>query len=93
MYIHTYFGRSLVFDNGLKVGFNWVHGNGRSSKSSAVLAAYHPPRSITWIWALYWKKPTGWLPRVRKGWKMIGLELPMLGGLEFCWQEAMPHNA
>ncbi len=45
------------FKNGLSIGFKWVHSNGESSKTSAVLASYHNPRSITWRWALYWGKP------------------------------------
>lgn len=92
MHINTYFGRSLVFDNGFKVGFNWVHGNGRTSKTSAVIAGYHPQRSITWLWALYWNKPAGWMLSMGKLWDGVYVRLPLLGALELRWQAAMPRK-
>jgi len=93
MYINTFFGRSVEFNNGFKIGFNWVHGNGRTSKTSACLAAYHPPSSITWLWALYWSKPEGWKPSAGKLWNGAYVRLPLVGALELRWQRAMPHNA
>lgn len=97
MKVDKFLGRKLCFSNGLNVGFTWVHCNGETSKSSAVLAAYHPPRSITWLWAVYWNKPGVWfcLPRIT-GWgspdKTIGSKtvvLPIVGSLSLCWQQAM----
>ena len=93
MFINTFFGRSVEFSNGFKVGFNWVHGNGRTSKTSAVIAAYHPPSSITWLWALYWCKPSGWRPSAGKLFRGAYVRLPLVGALELRWQSAMPHNA
>ena len=93
MYINTFFGRSVEFSNGFHVGFNWVHGNGRTSKTSAVIAGYHPPSSITWLWALYWCKPAGWKPSAGKLFHGYYVRLPVLGALELRWQKAMPHNA
>ena len=52
MYINRFLGRSLHFKNGFHIGFNWMHGNGHSSKTAAVLAGYHHPNSITWRWSL-----------------------------------------
>lgn len=92
MYINTFFGRSVEFGNGFKIGFNWVHSNGRTSRASAVIAAYHPPCSITWLWALYWCKPYGLMPSAGKFWRGLYVRLPLIGGLELRWQKAMPHN-
>jgi hypothetical protein len=89
MRVNTYFGRSLHFKNGLSVGFNWVHGNGESSKTSAIIAGYHPPRSITWLWALYWNKPAGLKPSGGKLYHGCYVRLPLVGALELRCQEPM----
>ncbi len=89
MEINSFFGRSVKFSNGFRIGFNWVHGNGRTSKTSAVLASYHPPNSITWVWALYWNKPNGWKPSTGKLFRGIYVRLPLFGGLEVRWQAPM----
>lgn len=102
-YINKFLGRSIQFRNGLSVGFNWVHGNGSTSKTSATLAAYHHPDSITWRWALYWQKPqsllclprlTVWRPGGRKS--RMGsytLTLPLVGALSLSWQQHMFRKA
>jgi hypothetical protein len=52
-------GFQFLLPRGLSVGFQWVcGGDGASSKSSALLAAWHHPRSITWRWAVYWNRGT-----------------------------------
>lgn len=91
--IDRYYGRSIAFRNGLSLGFNWVHGNGTTSKTSAILAGYHPPRSITWRWAFYWVRTRrlfqlGFSAR----WSMygyVGILLPLIGGFDFRWQPYM----
>ena len=93
MHVNKYFGRSIVFTNGLRIGFNWVHGNGRTSKTSATLAGYHPPRSITWLWALYWNKPFGLVPKIGSFRDGVYIRLPIVGGLELRWQEEMKRKA
>ena len=55
--IDRYLGWSVRFANGFRVGWNWVHGNGETSKTSACIASYHNPRSLTWRWALYYYPP------------------------------------
>jgi hypothetical protein len=92
MYINTFFGRSVGFSNGFHIGFNWVHCNGITSKTSAVIAGYHPPSSITWLWALYWSKPAGWKPSAGKLFRGAYVRLPMLGALELRWQSSMPRK-
>ena len=92
MYINRFFGYSLHFANGLSLGFNWSHGNGTTSKTSAILAGYHPPRSITWRWALDWNKPRKTIiPFVRKwgalsGYGSLSVGFPLVGGITFRWQ-------
>lgn len=96
MYVNKFLGRSLQFANGFGIGFNWVHGNGRSSRTSALIAGYQPPRSLTWLWALYWERPTKllclpklstWAPgNGHGGWSLI---LPIVGGLTFRRQPEM----
>ena len=98
MYIRKFLGRQLCFNNGLSVGFHWVHCNGESSKRSAVIAAYHPPRSITWIWSLCWNKPVKFfrIPRIVHRWYgtngagSVTLALPLVGGFTWNWQKEMP---
>lgn len=99
MRIDRYFGRSLVFDNGLSIGFNWMHCSGVSTKSCATLIAYHHPRSITWRFALRWTKPSKlvwwpqlkrWVPSASKS--LLGnyrLTLPLVGTLTLDYQ---PHT-
>lgn len=91
MYINKFLGRALVFRNGLQVGFNWVHGNGETSKTSACIAAYHRPDSITWRWAIYWHKPKRLIciPKISKFRKCIFVLLPLIGGFRFSWQDHM----
>lgn len=101
MYIQKFLGRQLRFNNGLNVGFSWVHCNGETSKRSAMLAGFHPPRSITWLWALYWIRPGKLfcVPKITL-WKAPSgstgtttLTLPILGGLSLSWQQAMWRDA
>lgn len=93
-HINRYFGRSIEFRNGLAIGFNWCWSQGTSSRTSATLAAYHPPSSITWVWALYWSKPRKllFIPSVyfRRGlYGRFAINLPLVGGLDFSWQPRM----
>jgi hypothetical protein len=101
MHVNSFLGRALVFGNGLSVGFNWVHSNGQTSKTSAVIAAYHPPRSITWRWALDWDRPLRLLCRPRfnrckpapfSEMGRIAIILPIVGGLSLRWQPYMWRN-
>lgn len=96
-YINRFHGLSYVFTNGLSIGFNWIHGNGTTSKKSAVIAAYHHPESITWRWALDWIRPEKLfvMPRFRIWNKHTGsasVTLPIIGGFEFRWQQHMWRN-
>ena len=101
-HVNQFHGRSIRFGSGLSVGFNWVHGNGRTSKTSAVLASYHHPESITWRWALDWVRPTKLLvlPRVQH-WKpnpqatmgSFSILLPLIGAFAFRWQAHMFRKA
>lgn len=102
MYVNRFLGRSLQFTNGYSVGFNWVHGNGETSKTSAILAGFHHPDSITWRWALYWEKPAlktwrpsvyRWKPRPTAEYGSAGIYLPLLGGLTLSWQAHMFRNS
>lgn len=97
MYIKKFLGRQLCFSNGLSVGFSWVHCNGETAKQSAMLAAFHPPRSITWLWSVHWVKPRKLLcvPKITR-WKWPSgstgrttVTLPIIGGLSLHWQQAM----
>lgn len=90
MNINRFLGRSVEFKNGLSLGFNWVHGNGETSKTSAILAGYSPPWSLTWGWAVYWERPRSlsllpkvsrWSPRTGSGYGSIHVTLPLIGGL------------
>lgn len=94
--IYRFLGRSIHFSNGFSLGFHWVHGNGSTSKTSAVLAAYHPPSSITWGWCLDWNRPqrlavwpklSRWNPA--KGYGSLSLTLPLIGGFTVRWQPLM----
>jgi hypothetical protein len=98
MTINRFLGRSVQLRSGLSVGFNWVHGNGQSSKTSAVLASYHPPSSLTWGWALYWMRPRSvqvlpkverWTPRPGSGYGSCTVTLPFIGGFSVSWQPLM----
>lgn len=98
VHINRFLGWSVELASGLSIGFNWVHGNGQTSKTSAILAGYHHPDSITWRWALYWEKPAAlrWLPRASV-WRpqpdsAMGsrtLVLPLVGSLCLRWQAHM----
>lgn len=96
MYIDKVRGRSLVFDNGLSIGFNYCHANGKPLNNKAVLASYHHPKSITWRWCLYWERAkTRWckpsyIKEVR--FKTIELTLPLLGTLCLKWQNHLWRN-
>jgi hypothetical protein len=83
MYINRFLGRSMNFQNGLSVGFNWVYGNGFTSKTSAVLVSFHHPKSITWRWVLRWHKPTQWLtlPKVTR-WFPTGQSKSLMGSYQ-----------
>lgn len=98
MRIHRFHGRSVHFANGLGLGFNWVHGNGDTTKTSAILAGYHPPWSLTWGWALYWERPqrpwrlpkvSRWAPAAGSGYGSLSIMLPLVGGLTLNWQPLM----
>lgn len=100
--INRYFGRSIRFSNGLTVGFNWMHGNGESSRTIATLASYHPPSSITWLWAIRWFRPKHWLSRpfisrwgARRGTGTGGLSigLPFVGAFGIHWQTRMERKS
>lgn len=79
---------------GLRAGFTWVYGgDGTSSKTSAMLASYHHPGSITWRWAIYWSKPHRITWRVVSwfrcsGYNRYGLTLPFIGALTL---QTQPH--
>lgn len=79
----------IKFRNGFSVGFAWIHCNGESSKTSALIAAYHPTKSITWLWALDWSKPSSWIPSAKKLGKSAYVSLPVLGCISFRWQSPM----
>lgn len=96
--INRFLGRSVELWNGLSFGFNWVHGNGETSKTSAILAGYSPPWSITWGWAVYWNRPSGlfvlprisrWSPRPGSGYGSLTVALPLIGGFSVRWQPLM----
>lgn len=57
VHINRFLGFGLCFPNGISFGWNWVHGNGETSKTSAVIAAYHHPKSITWRFVLTYSPP------------------------------------
>jgi hypothetical protein len=88
--IDKFLGRRIVFRNGLSLGFSWTHGNGCSSKTSAMIASFHPPRSITWLWAVYWIKPR-WntTPHATRGHRSWSIGLPLLGSLMLITQAEM----
>lgn len=96
--IDRFLGRSVHFSNGFGLGFNWVHGNGETSKTSAILAGYHPPWSLTWGWALYWDRPQSlvllpkvsrWTPSPGSGYGSLAITLPLIGGFSLRWQPLM----
>jgi len=82
---------------GFFMGFRWVNdGSGISSKSSAMLLAWHPSWSITWRWALYWRRSVRGAPSALWRWKTprndhgtLGVAVRGIGGLEFRWQPTM----
>lgn len=90
--VDRFLGWSYQFKNGLHIGFNWVHGNGRTAKTIACIAGYHHPNSITWRWALYWHKPSSfkaWYCRRKGIYGEIGFGVPIAGGLCLSWQPHM----
>lgn len=92
--INRFLGRSFVFPNGLTIGFNWMHGNGESSRTVATLASYHPPSSITWLWVLRWARPRrlSFLPTIRRGYTHRGsaiITLPLVGSFWLDRQDRM----
>ena len=87
-FLRDRFGSMLHFKNGLQLGFRWHHGgDGRSSKTTALLATYHHPDSITWRWVLVWSKPSrkAWLPSV----DYRQISMPILGTLTWETQDHM----
>jgi hypothetical protein len=97
-HINRFLGRSIEFKSGFSIGFNWVHGNGETSRTSAILAGYHPSWSLTWGWALYWDRPTAWLampavsrwkPSPKSGYGSLTVTLPVGGSLQVKWQPLM----
>lgn len=98
IYINRFFGRSIQFSNGLTIGFNWMHGNGESSRTIATLASYHPPSSITWIWALRWSRPRRLfcLPTILRfgpGRRGAGITLPLIGSIWLDRQDRMERKS
>lgn len=96
MYIDKHLGHRIVFAGGFSIGFAWIHCGGETTKSSAILAAYHPPQSITWLWALDWTRPARLLchPAIRKWSAQNGsgsttLVLPFIGSFTLRRQEPM----
>lgn len=93
--IDRFLGLTLRFSNGLSVGWAWVHGNGETTKTSAVIAAYHRPDSITWRWALYYAPPK--LRHIKEflvfdytsNRRDKSLMLGPLGRFSFAWQDHM----
>ena len=77
---------------GLYVGFTWVWGNGNTSRTTALVAAYHHPRSLTWRWGLYWLAPSGWFvqrPHSHNGYGGMMVGVPIFGGLMVQWQPSV----
>lgn len=93
MVFNKFKGLSARFKNGLAVGFNWVHSNGESSKTSALLASYHPPGQAAWRWAIYWYKPKSLLqkPTITNSktncYGRTSIHLPVVGGFSYAWQK------
>lgn len=90
----------MRFSNGLFIGFTWVYGgDGTSSHTSAALAGYHRPDSITWRWALYWGKPGKFTWRMLywtrnpSGYNWIALTLPFIGSFTLHVQPHMIREA
>ena len=76
----------------LKFGFEWVHCNGETSKSSAILAWYHPVWSITWRWGIYWSRRFAWKItnwRGPGGYGQFYVPMLWLGSLGVSWQPTM----
>jgi len=78
---------------GFSMGLTWTYdGTGYSSKTNAVLAGYHHPDSITWRWALYWRKNdwshVSWRLH-RHSYGSFTLNLSVLGAFTFAWQPHM----
>lgn len=79
-------------------GFEWVHCNGESSRTSALVAARHPRASITWTFAVYvnrrsaQSKPWGWSWwNPPSGYGSACVATP-LGGVSIAWQPFMAWN-
>jgi hypothetical protein len=92
-HINRFHGRSIRFRNGFAIGFNWTHGNGSTTKTSAIIAGYHPPQSITWRWALYWNRPQKLFQfsasKRSRRYGYFGITLPLIGGFKLNWQPYM----
>lgn len=89
---NTFHGWSYRLNNGISIGFNWVHGNGITTKRIACIASYHHPKSVTWRWALFWNKPKGVIPKLsfkNSRYGYFGLSIPIFGGLVVNWQPHM----
>jgi len=66
---------TLIEFKGFFLGFHWVHANGDSSYTSAVIASYHNPKKAMWKWALYWQSYKRFYPIIKYG----GIGIPFIG--------------
>lgn len=92
--------RFKLWWHGHKFNFVWVHCNGESSKTSATIASYHHPLSITWRWAIYWHKSQGFKFYSPENWRSYGGYgkistgiIPIFGGFSLSWQPHMFRGA
>lgn len=82
----------------LFLGWEWVHdGSGYSSHRTALLAAWHSSRSITWRWAVYWARPVPgyWAPEAGRRFGQgvyVAVRIPLVGVLFVETQPSMPYE-
>lgn len=91
-----YLGWNFVTRRGFTFGFSWMHCNGESTRTTAVLASYHHPASITWRWSLSWSRPRVWFRwpaysfhRTPNGYNSYSVGLPLVGGFMLSTQPHM----
>ena len=84
---------NIISIKGFWAGFKWIHCNGETSKTSALIASYHHPKSITWRWSLSWSKKLSydkkWLYYKNNNGVVFGFSLPIVGGLTILTQKHM----
>lgn len=85
----------LICWRGFFFGFKWQWHDGGSSKTSAVIASYHHPKSITWRWAMIWSKSRVFRrPGGSTRFKVLFLgAAPFLGALTIRWQDNLFRKA